>query len=145
MATSAAITEALKQFSTMRSNDFNTIVTLLEKVEKAEAAAEKARNAILANEREIAILEKKKFSAPEKLMDCEKHGQNSILYITEGRSAKTPVQNARKIENEAVYDIRGKIISALKNPIDKVLANEEVKDIIQILGCGIFEKYNEPS
>ena len=35
-----------------------------------------------------------------------------------------------------------KIIGALKNPIDKVLENEEVKDIIQILGCGILEKYN---
>ena len=82
-------------------------------------------------------------SVPIKLMDCEKHGQDSILYITEGKSAKTPVQNARNIRSEAVYDIRGKIISALKNPIDKVLENEEVKDILQILGCGILDKYNE--
>ena len=81
-------------------------------------------------------------SAPIKLMDCEKHGEESILYITEGRSAKTPVQNARSIDYEAVYDIRGKIIGALKNPIDKVLENEEVKDIIQILGSGILDKYN---
>ena len=141
-ATSAAITEALKQFSAQRSSDFNTVVTMLEKVEKAEDAAEKVRNAILNHEKEISEASKKKMSAPIKLMDCEKHGEESILYITEGRSAKTPVQNTRSIDYEAVYDIRGKIISALKNPIEKVLENEEVKDIIQILGCGIFEKYN---
>lgn len=142
-ATSAAITEALKQFVTTRSNDFNMVVTMLEKVEKAEEAANRAREAILAHEKTINENAKKRFSAPVKLMDCEKHGENSILYVTEGKSAKTPVQNARNIENEAVYDIRGKIIGALKNPIDKVLENEEVSDILQILGCGIFEKYNQ--
>ena len=141
-ATSAAITEALKQFATTRSNDFNLVITLLEKIEKAENAANQARDAILNHEKEMANAAKKKFSAPIKLMDCEKHGQDSILYITEGKSAKTPVQNARNIMNEAVYDIRGKIIGALKNPIEQVLENEEVKDILQILGCGIFEKYN---
>lgn len=141
-ATSAAITDALKQFATTRTNDFNMVVTMLEKIEKAEAAADRAREAILNHERLEAENKKKKFSAPIKLMDCEKHGPDSILYITEGRSAKTPVQNAREISHEAVYDIRGKIISALKNPIDKVLENEEVSDILQILGCGILEKYN---
>ena len=141
-ATSAAITEALKEFATARPKDFNVVITLLEKVEKAEAAADRARQAILNHERDLQAAAKKRFSAPIKLMDCEKHGQDSILYITEGKSAKTPVQNSRNIEYEAVYDIRGKIIGALKNPIDKVLENEEVKDILQILGCGIFEKYN---
>ena len=142
-ATSTAITEALKQFATTRNNDFESIVIYLDKLSKAEAAAEKARNSILNYEKETVITNKKKMSAPIKLMDCEKHGQDSILYITEGKSAKTPVQNARNIKSEAVYDIRGKIISALKNPIDKVLENEEVKDILQILGCGILDKYNE--
>ena len=142
-ATSTAITEALKQFATTRSNDFEAIVIYLDKLSKAEAAAERARNSILNYEKETIITNKKKMSAPIKLMDCEKHGQDSVLYITEGKSAKTPVQNARNIRSEAVYDIRGKIISALKNPIDKVLENEEVKDILQILGCGILDKYNE--
>ena len=142
-ATSTAITEALKQFATTRNSDFESIVIYLDKLSKAEAAAEKARNSILNYEKETVIINKKKMSAPIKLMVCEKHGQDSILYITEGKSAKTPVQNARNIKSEAVYDIRGKIISALKNPIDKVLENEEVKDILQILGCGILDKYNE--
>ena len=141
-ATSTAITEALKEFARKRPKDFEAIVVYLEKMERADEAAEKAREAILNHEREINENSKKKMSAPIKLMDCENHGDQSILYVTEGRSAKTPVQNARSVTHEAVYDIRGKIIGALKNPIDRVLENEEVKDIIQILGSGIFEKYN---
>lgn len=141
-ATSTAITEALKEFARKRPKDFEAIVVYLEKLERADEAAEKAREAILNHEKEINENSKKKMSAPIKLMDCENHGEQSILYVTEGRSAKTPVQNARSVTHEAVYDIRGKIIGALKNPIDRVLENEEVKDIVQILGCGIFEKYN---
>ena len=141
--TDRAFTEGIKEFSVRKKEDFDKVLAFLNKIEKAEAAAEKARNSILNYEKETIITNKKKMSAPIKLMDCEKHGQDSILYITEGKSAKTPVQNARNIKSEAVYDIRGKIISALKNPIDKVLENEEVKDILQILGCGILDKYNE--
>ena len=142
-ATSTAVNELLKDFYQKRRNDFDAIVAYLDKLNKAEEAADRARNAILTHERQEQEQKKKKMSMPIKLMDCEKHGQDSILYITEGKSAKTPVQNARSIKNEAVYDIRGKIISALKNPIDKVLENEEVKDIINILNCGILNKYNE--
>ena len=140
--TQSVFTEAIKDWATKNPNDFNKIIGMLAQETKIIAAEEKVRQAILNNEREIQAASRKKFSAPIKLMDCEKHGQNSILYITEGKSAKTPVQNARNIEYEAVYDIRGKIIGALKNSVDKVLENEEVKDILQILGCGIFEKYN---
>ena len=141
-ATSTAISEALKEFAENRESDFNLIVELIRRTEKSEQAADRTRNAVLNHEKEMIMASKKRFSAPEKLMDCEKHGDSSILYITEGKSAKTPVQNARNISYEAVYDIKGKIISALKNPLDKVLENEEVKDILQILGCGILDKYN---
>lgn len=114
-ATSAAITEALKQFVSARPNDFETVVTYLDRLNKAEEAAERARNSILDYERETIIASKKKMAAPIKLMDCEKHDQNSVLYITEGKSAKTPVQNARNIKNEAVYDIRGSFCPYLSN------------------------------
>lgn len=141
--TQTVFTEAIKDWIVKNREDFDKIINLLAKERKAEIAADRAREAILNHEKLEAENKRKKFAAPIKLMDCEKHGQDSILYITEGRSAKTPVQNARQISCEAVYDIRGKIISALKNPIDKVLENEEVSDILQILGCGILDKYNE--
>lgn len=85
-ATSAAITEALKQFATSRTNDFNTVVTMLEKVEKAEAAAEKARNAILNMERKETEHKTRKINMPDKFKDCEKHGQESMLIICEGET-----------------------------------------------------------
>lgn len=138
-----AFSEGLKQFALTHKEEFDKVIALLTKINKAEEAANRAREAILSHEKLLNENAKKRFSAPIKLMDCEKHGQDSILYITEGKSAKTPVQNARQIEYEAVYDIRGKIIGALKNPVEKVLENEEVSDILQILGCGIFEKYNQ--
>lgn len=140
--TQTVFTEAIKDFAKKNSEDFDKIINFLDKERRIDEATEKTREAILNYEKESNELSRKKMSAPIKLMDCEKHGENSILYITEGRSAKTPVQNARSIDYEAVYDIRGKIIGALKNPIDKVLENEEVKDIIQILGSGILDKYN---
>lgn len=114
-ATSTAISEALKEFARKRPTDFESIVVYLDKLEKADEAAERARNAILNHEKEISEASKKKMSAPIKLMDCEKHGEDSILYITEGRSAKTPVQNARSIDYEAVYDIRGRFCPYLSN------------------------------
>lgn len=140
--TQTVFTEAIKDFILKNRSDFDTIISILEKDQKAEEAAQKAREAFLAYEKDAANTAKKNFSAPIKLCDCEKHGENSILYICEGTSAKGSIQNARNLTMEAVYDIKGKIISALKNPIDEVLKNQEVRDILQIMGCGILEKYD---
>lgn len=48
----------------------------------------------------------------------------------------------RNVQTEALYGIRGKIINLLKHPIEECLENQEVSDIINALGCGIFEKYD---
>lgn len=57
-------------------------------------------------------------------------------------SALGALVQARPIDKVALMPIRGKIISALKNPQEKVLQNEEVKSIFSALGCGFFERYN---
>jgi DNA gyrase subunit B len=49
---------------------------------------------------------------------------------------------ARNVHNEAIYAVRGKVKNLLKDDLDKCLENEEVSDIISILGCGIQNKYN---
>ena len=141
-ATSAAITEALKQFSIQRSNDFNMVVTMLEKVEKAEAAAEKARNAVLNMERKETEQKKKKITSSDKFKDCEKHGQDSMLIICEGNSALGGLMPARDVNKEALYAVRGKVKNLLKHPLDECLENQEVSDIIMALGCGIQNRYN---
>lgn len=141
-ATSAAITEALKQFVTTRANDFNMVVTMLERAEKAEAAAEKARNAVLNMEHKENEHKKKKITSSDKFKDCEKHGQDSMLIISEGNSALGGLMPARDVKTEALYAVRGKVKNLMKHPLDECLENQEVSDIIMALGCGIQERYN---
>ena len=141
-ATSTAITDVLKQFATTRANDFNIVVAMLEKIEKAEVAADKARNAILNFERKEVEHKKQKIASSDKFKDCEKHGQDSMLIICEGNSALGGLMPARDVNTEALYAVRGKVKNLLKHPLEECLDNQEVSDIIMALGCGIQEKYN---
>lgn len=135
--------EKWKEFSLRNPADIEAINEYLAKEDKADKAAERARNAILNSTKEIESAVQKKTYNVEKLKDCIEHGPNSTLLICEGKSASGALQTARPIENVALYAIRGKIINAKTNPIEKVLDNEEVKDLIKIIGAGFFEKFNE--
>ena len=86
-ATSAAITNALKEFVYRRGTDFNKVVELLNKVQKAELAAERARQQVLNNEKEQMAAQKKKILNTDKLRDARKLGKDSILLLCEGISA----------------------------------------------------------
>lgn len=143
-ATSSAISNALKDFSIRRKVDFEKVIELLTKVEKAEAAAEKARKQVLETEKELTNDKKKRQILADKLKDCKIHGSEngSILAICEGDSALGALVQARPVDKVALLPIRGKIVSALKHDQEKILKNEEVKAIFSALGCGFFEKYN---
>ena len=143
-ATSTAINECLKKFVFKRRKDFDQVLELLEKVTKAEVAAERARKQVLETEKEIGSERKKRIILADKLKDCQIHGSNSgsVLAICEGDSALGALVQARPIDKVALLPIRGKIISALKHPDEKILQNEEVKAIFSALGCGFFGKYN---
>ena len=137
-----AFTSALKEMMVRYNDEFNTIVELLKKVEKAEAAATKAREAILNHERKELEHKKQKITSSDKFKDCEKHGQDSMLIICEGNSALGGLMPARDVNIEALYAVRGKVKNLLKHPLEECLDNQEVSDIIMALGCGIQEKYN---
>ena len=139
---SNAFTNALKEMSVKYASEFSTIVELLRKIEKAEAAAEKARNAVLNYERKELEQKKKKIAMPDKFKDCEKHGEDSMLIICEGNSALAGLMPARDVNTEALYAVRGKVKNLMKHPLDECLENQEVSDIILALGCGIQNKYN---
>ena len=143
-ATATAITNAMKEFATKRSTEFNKVVELLNKVVKAEVAAENARRKVLDTVKEIADTKTKSKLLVGKLKDCKMHGPSSgsVLAICEGDSALGALAQARPIENVALIPILGKIISALKNDTEDILQNEEVKAIFAALGCGFFENYN---
>ena len=141
-ATSKAVSEALSDFALRNPQDFEKIIDLLNREEKAERAAAKARQAILDADKLTQDSKKSKSVLGSKLVDCAIHNENSVLFIVEGDSALGTVVSARDSKYMAGMPIRGKIISALKHKIEDVLENTEVQDIIKALGCGILDKVN---
>lgn len=141
-ATSAAITEALKQFASTRQGDFNSVVAFLDRLDKAEKAAEKARDAILNHEREQVVASKKKLVNSDKLRDAKKLGEDSILLVCEGLSAGGSMSIGRDINKYGILMLRGKAINCLSNPIEDILENEEVKLLLQALGITYGKPYN---
>lgn len=139
---STAFTNALKDMNTSYPSEFNAIVEMLTKIEKAEAAAERAREAVLNMEKKEQEQKKRKISSSDKFKDCEKHGQDSMLIISEGNSALGGLMPARDVKTEALYAVRGKVKNLMKHPLEECLENQEVSDIILALGCGIQDKYN---
>ena len=137
-----AFTSALKEMNIKYNSEFTTIVEMLKKIEKAEAAAEKARNAVLNMEKKETEHKKQKITSSDKFKDCEKHGQDSMLIVCEGNSALGGLLPARDVNTEALYAVRGKVKNLLKHPLDECLENQEVSDIIMALGCGIQNRYN---
>ena len=137
-----AFTAALKDMNIKYNSEFTTIVEMLKKIEKAEAAAEKARNAVLNMEKKETEHKKQKITSSDKFKDCEKHGQDSMLIVCEGNSALGGLLPARDVNTEALYAVRGKVKNLLKHPLDECLENQEVSDIIMALGCGIQNRYN---
>ena len=140
-ATSTAISEALKEFNLKRHSDFEQVVELLQKVARAEAAAEKARQQVLNATKEIEKNQKKKVFASDKLKDAEFLGEDSTLLIVEGNSAMGGIAQARDYKKYGILAIRGKIINCLSNPEDKIFNNEEIKLLLSAMNI-IPGKYN---
>lgn len=139
---STAFTNAIKDMNLQYPNEFNAIAEMLTKIEKAEAAATRAREAVLNMEKKEQEQKKRKITSSNKFKDCEKHGQDSMLIISEGNSALGGLMPARDVKTEALYAVRGKVKNLMKHPLDECLENQEVSDIILALGCGIQDKYN---
>ena len=140
--TQTVFTEAIKQWAIENRADFDRIIGMLTKEAKADAAAERARNAVLQMEKKESEQKKRKISMPDKFKDCEKHGEESMLIISEGNSALGGLMPARDVKTEALYAVRGKVKNLMKHPLEECLENQEVSDIILALGCGIQDRYS---
>ena len=132
-ATSAAITNALKDFASRNREDFNKIIELLNKITRAEAAADRARTKILQATNDIEKNQKRKVFASDKLKDAEFLGKDSILLVVEGNSAASSIVKARDYTKYGVLAIRGKIINPLSNNEEDVFENEEIKLLLSAM------------
>jgi DNA gyrase subunit B len=110
--------------------------TIIKKGILAAEAREAARKAkALLRERKGAL---SGGGLPGKLRDCiSKDMEKCELYLVEGDSAGGSAEGGRLREYQAILPLRGKIINAYKSREDKVLANEEVRSMIQAIGAGI--------
>ena len=128
---------ALDTFMNRRPNDFKAVMDALATERKAEQAAERARRAVLEKVKEVNNAGKKGMIDFTKLSDAEDLGENATLLLVEGKSAGGAMIIARDPKKYGVLKLRGKIINALSNDIDKVLRNEEVTLFLKATGINI--------
>lgn len=136
-----AFTSAIKTMSADYPDEFNKVNELLKKVEKAEKAAEKARQSVLSAEKEIERNSKRKVIKSDKLKDAEFLGQDSILLIVEGDSAAGGIAKARDFKKYGILGIRGKMLNCLSHDEEKIFANDEIKLLLSAMNI-IPSKYD---
>ena len=111
------------------------VIACAEKAAKIRKAEEKAKTNLLTKQ-------KFSFDSNGKLANCESRDASKCeIFIVEGDSAGGSAKMARNREFQAILPIRGKILNVEKASIDKVLANAEIKTMINAFGCGFSEGY----
>ena len=127
--------DAMPLFFDRNLETLKTIIGCAEKAAKIRKAEEKARTNLLTKQ-------KFSFDSNGKLANCESRDASKCeIFIVEGDSAGGSAKMARNREFQAIMPIRGKILNVEKASIDKVLANAEIKTMINAFGCGFSEGY----
>ena len=107
---------------------------------KAREAARKAREAVR-QPKEKGL--KAKLALSNKFTDCiSKNPKDRNLLLVEGQSAAASAVEARNVKTDCIYQLRGKIISPLKTEISKILQNQEMSDIIKVIGAGFGKDFD---
>ena len=134
-ATSKVTGEEITLFFDRNLDTLKSVISCAEKAAKIRKTEERAKT---------NLLQKQKFSFDSngKLANCEsRDAKQCEIFIVEGDSAGGSAKTARIRMYQAILPIRGKILNVEKASIDKVLANAEIKTMINAFGCGFSEGY----
>ena len=127
--------EELERYFDRNLETLKAIIGCAEKSAKIRKAEEKAKTNLLTKS-------KFSFDSNGKLANCESRDPAKCeIFIVEGDSAGGSAKSARNRQYQAILPIRGKILNVEKASIDKVLANAEIKTMINSFGCGFSEGY----
>ncbi len=131
------VNQQLAQFLEENPTDARQIINKAVSASRARQAARKARELT----RRKSALESN--SLPGKLADCQiSDPEVAELFLVEGSSAGGSAVDARDRSFQAILPLRGKVINAEKNRINKVLSNEEIQAIVTAIGTGIGEEFD---
>ncbi len=134
-ATAKVTSDEVPLFFDKNLEILKTVIGCAEKAAKIRKAEEKARTNMLTKQ-------KFSFDSNGKLANCEsRDAAKCEIFIVEGDSAGGSAKMARNRMFQAIMPFRGKILNVEKASIDKVLANAEIKTMINAFGCGFSEGY----
>ncbi len=127
--------EEIQLYFDKNLESLKAVISCAEKAAKIRKTEEKAKTNLLSKQ-------KFSFDSNGKLANCEsRDAQKCEIFIVEGDSAGGSAKMARNRMYQAIMPIRGKILNVEKASIDKVLANAEIKTMINAFGCGFSEGY----
>ena len=136
-ATGKVTGEEIVRYFDRNLDTLKKVISCAEKAAKIRKTEEKAKTNLLTKQ-------KYSFDSNGKLANCESRDASKCeIFIVEGDSAGGSAKTARDRSYQAILPIRGKILNVEKASIDKVLANAEIKTMINAFGCGFSEGYGK--